>query len=80
MIGFNDTAGLDLGDVDGDGDLDAFFTNRGSVANSVWLNGKHVMSYDSESAIEKGPIGIQLHGKRDMAVDYRRMTLAELMP
>lgn len=45
---------------------------------SVWLNGKFVMSYDSESAIEKGPIGIQLHGSRDMSAHYRKMTLAEL--
>ena len=45
---------------------------------TVWLNGKHVMSYDSESAIEKGPIGIQLHGNRDMSCFYRKMTLAEL--
>lgn len=47
---------------------------------SVWLNRKHVMSYDSDSAIEKGPIGIQLHGNRDMAVDYRNITLASLVP
>lgn len=47
-------------------------------AYSVWLNGKHVMDYYSESAIEKGPIGIQLHGNRDMAIDYRNMRLAEL--
>lgn len=45
---------------------------------SVWLNGQHVMSYDSESAIEKGPIGIQLHGNRDMSAFYRKLTLAEL--
>ena len=45
---------------------------------SVWLNGQHVMSYDSESAIDKGPIGIQLHGNRDMSAFYRNLTLAEL--
>ena len=45
---------------------------------TVWLNGRHVMTYDSDSAIEKGPIGIQLHGNRDMSIDYRNMTLAEL--
>lgn len=45
---------------------------------SVWLNGQHVMSYDSESAIEEGPIGIQLHGNRDMSAFYRKLTLAEL--
>jgi len=45
---------------------------------TVFLNGKHVMSYDSESAIESGPVGIQLHGNRDMSCDYRNMRLAEL--
>ncbi len=45
---------------------------------SVWLNGKQVMTYHSESAIERGPIGFQLHGSRDMSVDYRNIRLAEL--
>lgn len=44
----------------------------------VWLNGKHVMTYDSESAAERGPVGIQLHGNRDMSIDYRNIRLAEL--
>ena len=44
----------------------------------VWLNGKHVMTYDSDSAIEKGPVGIQLHGSRDMSCEYRDIRLAEL--
>ena len=45
---------------------------------TVWLNGQHVMTYDSDSAVEKGPIGIQLHGSRNMSIDYRNITLAEL--
>lgn len=45
---------------------------------TVWLNGKEVMTYESDSAIPLGPIGIQLHGNRDMAIDYRDITLAEL--
>jgi hypothetical protein len=45
---------------------------------SVWLNGKPVMTYHSESAVKKGPVGIQLHGSRVMSVDYRKITLAEL--
>ena len=45
---------------------------------SVWLNGKSVMTYDSETAVEQGPVGIQLHGGRDMAIDYRDIRLAEL--
>lgn len=43
-----------------------------------YLNGKKVMSYDSDSAIEKGPVGIQLHGGRDMSIDYKNITVAEL--
>ena len=45
---------------------------------TVWLNGEHVMTYNSESAIEKGPIGLQLHGNRDMSIDYRHISLARL--
>lgn len=45
---------------------------------TVWLNGKRVMTYDSESAIEKGPVGIQLHGNRDMSAFYRNISLSEL--
>lgn len=45
---------------------------------AVWLNGKFIMSYDSDSAIEEGPIGIQLHGNRVMTCQYRNIRLAEL--
>ncbi len=45
---------------------------------TVWLNGKSVMTYDSDTAVEQGPVGIQLHKGRDMAIDYRDIRLAEL--
>ncbi len=45
---------------------------------SVWLNGVHVLSYDSQTAVEQGPVGIQLHPNNEMAIDYRKITLAEL--
>lgn len=45
---------------------------------TVWLNGRFVMSYASESAIEKGPIGIQLHPKNEMSISYRNIRIAEL--
>ena len=45
---------------------------------TVYLNGRHVMTYDSESAIEKGPIGIQLHGNRDMSAEYKHIKIAAL--
>ena len=45
---------------------------------TVWLQGEKVMTYKSESAIAEGPLGIQLHGKRDMSIDYRNLKVAEL--
>lgn len=38
-----------------------------------WLNGQQVMTYTSESAVEEGPLGIQLHPKRDMHIQYRNI-------
>ncbi|MEN1681173.1 MAG: DUF1080 domain-containing protein [Planctomycetota bacterium] len=46
----------------------------------VWLNGKHVMNYVSPSAVERGPIGLQLHPGRKMVAHYRNVRLAELQP
>lgn len=45
---------------------------------TVWLQGEKVMTYKSDSAIEEGPVGIQLHGNRVMAINYRKIKLAEL--
>ncbi len=45
---------------------------------TVWLQGKQVMTYTSEGAIEEGPLGIQLHGGRVMSVDFRNIKIAEL--
>lgn len=42
-----------------------------------FLNGKQVMTYRSDSAIEKGPVGIQLHVNREMGIDFRNIKLAE---
>ena len=45
---------------------------------TVWLQGEKVMTYKSDSAIDEGPNGIQLHGGRVMGIDYRKLKLAEL--
>ena len=45
---------------------------------TVWLNNRYVMSYESESAIDSGPIGIQLHGGNEMSIGYRKIRIAEL--
>ena len=44
----------------------------------VWLNGKHVMTYTSDTAIEKGPIGLQLHGNKVMTIDFRNLAVTEV--
>ncbi len=45
---------------------------------TVWLAGKEVMNYESESAPKKGKIGIQLHGSRVMSIEYRNMKAAPI--
>ena len=45
---------------------------------TTWLQGEKVMTYTSDKAIPKGPIGIQLHGNRNMSIDYRNMKVKEL--
>ena len=45
---------------------------------TVWLNGRKVLSWQSDTAVETGRIGLQLHDGRDMAIDFRQITLAEL--
>ena len=43
-----------------------------------YLNGKKVKTYTSESGKEKGPIGLQLHGKRDMSIDFQNIKVRKL--
>ncbi len=45
---------------------------------TTWLQGQEVMNYKSGSAKKKGPIGIQLHGNRNMKIDFRKITVTEL--
>lgn len=44
----------------------------------VWLNGKHVTHYESDTAIERGPVGLQLHPGNTMTLHFRKIRLAEL--
>ena len=45
---------------------------------TMWLNGEKVLTYDSDTAIEEGPVGIQLHPGRDMHIDFRNILFAEI--
>ena len=45
---------------------------------SIWLNGHHVNTYQSETAVAKGPLGIQLHPNRDMEIAFRNLKAASL--
>ncbi|GGW46556.1 3-keto-disaccharide hydrolase [Arenibacter certesii] len=44
----------------------------------VWLNHIHVMSYTSESFIEQGPIGLQVHPNNEMTISFRNTKVANL--
>lgn len=61
--------------------LDDWNTMKIKVVESdytVWLNGDEVMTYTSENTLEKGPIGLQLHGNRIMEIDYRNIMVEEI--
>jgi hypothetical protein len=45
---------------------------------TVWLNHHRVMTYASQTASKRGPIGIQLHAGKPMAIAFRNLRLAEL--
>ena len=45
---------------------------------TIWLNGKQVNEYESKTAIEEGPVGLQLHAKREMQISFRNIKLAEI--
>ena len=45
---------------------------------TAWLNGKFVMHYRSKTAIDKGPIGLQIHPNNEMTIEFRKLRLAEL--
>ncbi|MDA0196279.1 MAG: DUF1080 domain-containing protein [Bacteroidetes bacterium] len=44
----------------------------------VWLNGQQVLNYESEDGLVSGPIGLQLHPGKIMAIDFRNIKIAEI--
>ena len=45
---------------------------------TTWLNGEKVMTYESETAIKKGPIGLQVHPNRDMGIRFKKIKIGIL--
>ncbi|MCW1924445.1 DUF1080 domain-containing protein [Luteolibacter arcticus] len=45
----------------------------------VSLNGKQVMDYTSETAVEKGPIGLQVHPGVEMTIEFRNLEVEPLV-
>ena len=45
---------------------------------TTWLNGTEIMTYESETIVPQGPIGIQVHPKREMSVEFRNILAKEL--
>lgn len=43
----------------------------------TWLNGVEGVTYESSTASEKGPIGLQLHNAREMKIDFRNLSIIE---
>jgi len=44
----------------------------------VFIQGEVVVEYESPRAIKEGPIGVQLHGNRDMQIDFRNFFISDL--
>lgn len=45
---------------------------------TTWLNGQEIMTYESGTIVDKGPIGIQIHPGREMDIAFRKILLTEL--
>lgn len=43
----------------------------------TWLNGVEGITYTSETAIKKGPLGLQLHGGNTMEISFRNIEITE---
>lgn len=50
---------------------------KGNVYKT-WLNGVEGITYTSESAKEKGPLGLQIHPGNEMQIDFRNIYIIEL--
>jgi hypothetical protein len=44
----------------------------------IWIHGKKVMDYQSDTAKKQGPIGLQVHPGVKMKIEFRRLKVTEL--
>ena len=63
----------DVKDVFKDGDWNKFVITAKGNHYLVSLNGKQVLDYTSETSIEEGPIGFQVHPGVEMKVEFRNL-------
>ena len=52
--------------------------NNGGNRENFGLAAAEEADYESSSAKPEGPVGIQLHGNRNMGIDYKGIVLKEL--
>lgn len=70
-------------DVKGNLKMDDWNTLRVQVIGhdyTFWLNGKEVMTYtaEGEGLLSEGPIGLQLHGNTEMAIEFRNLKVGKI--
>jgi len=49
---------------------------KGNVYKT-WLNGVEGVTYTSETSKDKGPLGLQLHAGKNMAISFRNLEITE---
>ena len=62
------------------GDWNAMRIEARGDTYRVWLNGTDVLKYDDPAFPNPGPIGLQVHGKVKMKVEFRNLRAKELPP
>jgi hypothetical protein len=60
------------------GEWNAFTITATGNHYVVSLNGKQVMDYTSDTAVEEGPIGFQVHPGVEMTIDFRKLKVKPL--